>query len=132
MEFSDKESRRLKSVDKEEIVRIEKFAGEGPALAYDENGKVLFVRYVLPGELVKVKIYKEAKDYAMADPIEIIEKSPLRIDAPCEYFAMCGGCDYQMASYKDQLQIKKSLVENTFRRIADIDFALTDILCSKR
>ncbi len=51
MEFSDKESRRLKSVDREETVRIERFAGDGPALAYDSEGKVLFVRYVLPGEL---------------------------------------------------------------------------------
>ncbi len=132
MEFSDKESRRLKSVDREEIVRIERFAGEGPALAYDSTGKVLFVRYVLPGELVKVKIYKEAKDYAMADPLEIIEKSPIRVDAPCEYFAMCGGCDYQMTSYEDQLKIKQNLVEETFRRIAGIDFKMTDILRSPK
>ncbi|MGL4389005.1 MAG: class I SAM-dependent RNA methyltransferase, partial [Brevinema sp.] len=128
MEFSGKESRKLKSVDREEIVTIEKFAGEGPALAYDSTGKVLFVRYVLPGEVVKVKIYKEAKDYAMADPIEIITPSPMRREAPCEYFSMCGGCDYQMTDYPNQLQIKKYLVEETFRRIGNIDFPLTGIL----
>lgn len=132
MEFSDKESRRLKAVDREEIVRIERFAGEGPALAYDSTGKVLFVRYVLPGELVKVKIYKEAKDYAMADPSEILESSPLRVEAPCEYFSMCGGCDYQMISYQEQLNLKKQLVEETFKKIAGIEFALTDILQSPK
>lgn len=132
MEFSGKESRKLKAVEREEIVRIERFAGEGPALAYDESGKVLFVRYVLPNELVKVKIYKEAKDYAMADPIEIIEASPLRRTSPCEYFSLCGGCDYQMVDYEEQLRIKSSLVEETFKRIADINISLTGILRSPK
>ena len=132
MEFSGKESRKLKSVDREEIVRIERFAGEGPALAYDKDGKILFVRYVLPNELVKVKIYKEAKDYAMADPLEIIEPSPLRRDAPCEYFAMCGGCDYQMITYAEQIKAKKSLVEETFRRVANMDISITGILESPK
>ncbi|MGL5956660.1 MAG: TRAM domain-containing protein, partial [Brevinema sp.] len=132
MEFSGKESRRLKAVEREEVVRIDRFAGEGPALAYDSQGKVLFVRYVLPGELVKVKIYKETTDYAMADPLEILEKSPLRCLAPCEYFALCGGCDYQMTDYENQILIKKKLVEETFRRISGIDFPLTDILRSPK
>ncbi|MGL4677571.1 MAG: class I SAM-dependent RNA methyltransferase [Brevinema sp.] len=132
MEFSGKESRRLKAVEREEIVRIDRFVGEGPALAYDSQGKVLFVRYVLPGELVRVKIYKEATDYAMADPLEIIETSPLRCSAPCEYFSLCGGCDYQMTNYENQILIKKSLVEETFRRISGINFPLTDILRSPK
>ncbi|MGL4562293.1 MAG: class I SAM-dependent RNA methyltransferase [Brevinema sp.] len=132
MEFSGKESRKLKSVDREEVVTIERFAGEGPALAYDTTGKVLFVRYVLPGEVVRVKIYKEAKDYAMADPLEIITPSPLRQEPTCEYFAMCGGCDYQMTNYTHQLSIKKELVEETFRRIGNIEFSLTGILESPK
>lgn len=132
MEFFGKESRKIKSVEREEIVRIQKWAGEGPAMAYDESGKVLFVRYVLPGELVKVKIYKEAKDYAMADPLEIIEKSPLRHTPPCSYFSLCGGCDYQMTDYSNQLRIKSDLVEETFRHIGQIDFPLTGILQSSK
>jgi len=130
MKFSDKESRRLKRADREEIVRIEKFAGEGPALAYDSQGKVLFVRYVLPNELVKVKIYKESNDYAMAEPLEIIEQSPLRKDAPCEYFALCGGCDYQMLTYEDQLKVKQQLVEETFFHIGGLEVKLNGILPS--
>ncbi|MGL4393691.1 MAG: class I SAM-dependent RNA methyltransferase [Brevinema sp.] len=132
MEFSGKESRKLKSVDREEVVTIERFAGEGPALAYDSTGKVLFVRYVLPGEVVKVKIYKEAKDYAMADPIEIITPSPMRQSPSCEHFSLCGGCDYQMTSYEDQIKIKKHLVEETFRRIGNIEFPLTGVLESPK
>lgn len=132
MEFSGKESRKLKAVEREEIVRIEKFAGEGPSLAYDSTGKVLFVRYVLPGELVKVKIYKEASDYAMADPLEIIEKSPIRKEPVCEYFSMCGGCDYQMLDYDNQLEIKQKLVEESFQRIGNIKFPLTGILRSPK
>ncbi|MGL5254350.1 MAG: class I SAM-dependent RNA methyltransferase [Brevinema sp.] len=132
MEFIGKESRKLKSVDREEVVRIERFVGEGPALAKDSTGKVLFVRYVLPGELVKVKVYKEAKDYAMADPLEIIEPSPLRREAPCPHFSMCGGCDYQMLPEDNQIEVKKSLVEETFLKIGGIEFSITGVLQSPK
>ncbi|MGL4366701.1 MAG: class I SAM-dependent RNA methyltransferase [Brevinemataceae bacterium] len=132
MEFSGKESRKLKSSDREEIVKIEKFAGEGAALAHDASGKVLFVRYVLPGELVKVKIYKEAKDYAMADPIEILESSPLRTQAPCPYFSYCGGCDYQILEYSQQLEMKKYLIEETFEHIAQMKVSVSGILASPK
>lgn len=128
MEFSGKESRRLKSVDREETVRIQRFVSEGPALAYDSNGKVLFVRYVLPGELVHVKVYKEAKDYAMADPLKIIDASPLRINSECPYFSLCGGCDYQMISYEEQIAVKKQLVEQIFFQITGYRIALTGVL----
>lgn len=130
MDFTGKESRKLKSCDREEVVTILNFAGEGPALARDSQGKVLFVRYVLPGEIVKVKIYKEAKDYAMADPLEIIQASPLRREAPCPYFGLCGGCDYQMLPEAQQIEIKTQLVQETFRKIGGIDFPLSGVLQS--
>lgn len=128
MDFSGKESRRLKSVDRKETVPIQRFVSEGPALAYDSNGKVLFVRYVLPGELVLVKVYKEAKDYAMADPLKVIEPSPLRIKPECPYFSLCGGCDYQMMSYEEQISVKKQLVEQIFFQIIGHKIPLTGVL----
>lgn len=108
--------RKIKAVAREAVLRIEKFANEGVCVAR-ENDKVIFVRYVLPGELVRVKIYKETKDYAVGEPLEILEKSTDRVDAPCPYFGLCGGCDFQMLSYEKQIEAKKSLVAETFRRI---------------
>jgi 23S rRNA (uracil1939-C5)-methyltransferase len=114
--------RKIKSVKREVTLRIEKYANDGVSIAY-ENDKVIFVRYAIPGELVRINIYKETKDYAMGEPVEIIEKSKDRIDAPCKYFGLCGGCDYQMLSYEKQIEIKKMLVSETFLKIGKIDIS---------
>lgn len=117
--------RKIKSVKREVTIRIEKYASDGVAIGYD-NEKVVFVRYAIPGELIKVNIYRETKDYAMAEPIEIIEQSKDRITPECSYFNMCGGCDYQMIEYKKQIELKKHLAAETFQKMAKID--INDIL----
>jgi len=114
--------RKIKSVKREAILKIEKYASEGVSIAYD-NDKVVFVRYAIPGETVKVNIYRETKDYAMAEPIEIIEAVTERVKPLCEYFAICGGCDYQMINYQKQLEIKKQLVIETFSKIGKVDIS---------
>lgn len=121
---------RLKTVKREAVLKIEKYAAEGACIAY-EDGKVVFVRYVIPGETARVNIFKETKDFCIADPVEIIIKSPERITAPCQYFSICGGCDYQMIDYETQLEIKKQTVFDTFWRIGNIDISeLTGIIKS--
>ncbi len=111
--------RKLKGTDRELTVRIVKYVGEGVSLAYEDE-KVIFVRFGIPGELMKVKVYKESKDYAMAEPVEILEKSERRLEPPCPYFSMCGGCDYQMISYEDQLALKSEWVLETLNRIGKL------------
>lgn len=128
--FLGRESRKIKMAEREAILDIVKPAGDGVSIAYD-NEKVVFVRYALPGERVRAKIYKEAKDYAMADPLEYLVTSPDRISPPCPYFGLCGGCDYQMVAYDTQIEYKSALVLETFRRIGHIELpGLTGIIKS--
>ena len=101
--------RKIKSVQRETTLTVEKYAHEGVAIGY-ENEKVIFVRYAIPGEILKVNIYRETKDYAMAEPIEIVKPSVKRIAPFCEYFALCGGCDYQMIDYSTQIELKQNLL----------------------
>lgn len=130
MDFSDTNPRKIKSVQREIILKIEKYAGDGVSLGY-EDGKAIFVRYALPGETVKVNIYRETKDYAVAEPLEIIEKSPDRVEPQCQYFGMCGGCDYQLLDYDKQIEVKASMVKDTFRRIGKIELdEFSDIIRS--
>jgi 23S rRNA (uracil1939-C5)-methyltransferase len=132
MEFENIESRKTQTAKREAIIKIEKYAGEGVSLGYD-NDKAVFVRYAIPGETVKVNIYREAKDYAIGEPIEIIENSPDRIEPECPYFGFCGGCDYQMLSYEKQLEIKEKLVLETFERIGKLKLdKLTGIIPSPK
>lgn len=112
--------RKIKPVEREVVLNIEKFANEGCSIAH-ENDKVIFVRYAIPGEIVRAKVYKETSSYAMAEPVEIIKASPLRVNPECPYFSLCGGCDYQMMNYKKQVEVKFSLLIETFRWIAGLD-----------
>ncbi|KPK89332.1 hypothetical protein AMJ80_09935, partial [bacterium SM23_31] len=41
------------------------------------NGKVVFVEKALPGQRVRIKLYKNRKDYAEGRVVELIENSPL-------------------------------------------------------
>ena len=121
MDIENLEKRKLKSTNKQVIAKIERWAEEGVSIAHDEDNKIILVRYAIPGETVKINIYKEAKDYSMGEPIEIIEPSPLRITPECKYFALCGGCDYQMLSYEEQLKIKQDTIKETFHRIGNME-----------
>lgn len=130
MDIENLEKRKLKSTNKQVIAKIERWAEEGVSIAHDEDNKIILVRYAIPGETVKINIYKEAKDYSMGEPIEIIEPSPLRITPECKYFALCGGCDYQMLSYEEQLKIKQDTIKETFHRIGNMEIKFTDIIAN--
>ena len=126
----NKEFRKIKSVCRQVELTIEKYASDGVSIGYDDS-KVIFVRYAIPGERVKVNIYKETKDYALAEPLEIITPSPERITPECKYFGLCGGCDYQMLQYARQLEIKTALVLEAFHKIGKLEIEnLTGIVSS--
>ena len=89
----------------------------GYALARVEGVGVLFVRGALPGETVEVRIGQRKKDYAFADTVKVLSPSPYRVDAPCPVFGVCGGCQLQHASYAHQLEMKRWVLQEAFRRI---------------
>ena len=96
-------------------LKIEKIVPGGWGLA-KMNGKVIFVPYVLPNEIVKAKIFLEKKDYAFAEIIEIVSPSPQRISPICPHFGVCGGCDYQHIPYDLQVKIKENLFKDEIVR----------------
>ncbi len=128
--YDSLEKRRLKRAKREETVRIEEWASDGLCVAHDTGGKLILVRFVIPGELVRVNIYKESEQYGIAEPLEIIESSDKRIVPKCPYFSLCGGCDFQMYSYEDQIELKQEFVKKTFQRLAGMDIIFTGILAS--
>jgi 23S rRNA (uracil1939-C5)-methyltransferase len=97
-------------------VKIEKTVFEGKSIAR-VNGFVVFVRNVVPGDVVKVKITKLKKSYAEAEPVELIQKSSLRVEPKCKFFGVCGGCKWQNLEYNAQLEFKRDHVIESFERI---------------
>ena len=85
------------------------------------RGKAIFVPFVLPGEQIEAMVTAEKPGYARAQAQSILQASPHRVEAPCPYFAACGGCHYQHAPYERQLEIKKEILRETLRRFAKLE-----------
>ncbi len=108
------------------LLNIEKliYGGDGLArLPADDHGrgKAVFVPFVLAGEKIEAALTEEKPGFARAQAKEIVESSPHRIEPGCPYFARCGGCHYQHASYEHQLDIKKEILRELLRRIAKLE-----------
>ena len=97
-------------------VRVEKplYGGSGLGFA---DGKALFVRHGIPGELLRVRITEQRADYSLADIVDVLEPSNDRIEPVCERFGHCGGCDYLHVDYAEELRIKKSVLRDCLTRI---------------
>ena len=101
-------------------VYIEDLTHDGNGVAKVE-GYPLFIQGALPNETCEIHVLKTLKNYGFAKVVNIVEPSPDRVDAPCDYFKQCGGCQLQHLSYEGQLKWKQSMVENVMRRIGKID-----------
>ncbi|MER1957715.1 MAG: 23S rRNA (uracil(1939)-C(5))-methyltransferase RlmD [Solibacillus sp.] len=101
-------------------VYIEDLTHDGNGVA-KIDGYPLFIPGALPGETAEVHVVKTLKNYGFAKVVDILTTSPDRVDATCEYFAQCGGCQVQHLSYEGQLKWKQSMVENVMKRIGKID-----------
>ncbi len=102
-----------------EKIRVEDYAAEGKSLA-KVDGKVVFIEKVVPGDVVDVRLFKNKKDWAEGYPIKIHEFSKDRVEAFCQHFGVCGGCQWQMLPYEKQLQYKQKQVEETLKRIGKV------------
>ena len=111
-----------------EPVRIEKLDSNGSGFGRLSSGKVVFVPGVLPDELVRVRFNESDGKYLHGNAIEIIEPAPQRIAPPCPYFSECAGCIFQILSYPDQLDAKRSILVDQLSRIGKLTSAEAVVL----
>ncbi len=90
------------------------------SLSSAPNSWVIFVPKTIAGERVRVRIHKNFKSYSEADLISIIRPSPSRTEPKCQYFTICGGCQYQHISIEEQRKLKTDQVVNALKRIGKI------------
>ena len=100
-------------------VTIESAAAEGKAVAHSE-GMVIFVPFVVPGDVVDIAVYKRKKNYAEGRAVALLKPSPLRVEAQCPHFGTCGGCKWQTTNYTAQLQAKEQQVKDTLERLGHV------------
>lgn len=94
-------------------IEIEKiaFGGEGIGRL---DGKVCLVDGALPGERVEIKIRRNKANFFKAELVRVLKKSDKRVEAPCAYYARCGGCQYQHMTYAAELEAKQSQINDFF------------------
>ena len=103
-----------------EQVTITDVAAEGKALARVDD-MVVFVPYVVPGDVVDLQVKRKKHNYAEAVAVKFHECSPLRREPFCKHFGICGGCKWQCLEYEEQLRYKQKQVTDNLTRIGKIE-----------
>jgi 23S rRNA (uracil1939-C5)-methyltransferase len=84
------------------------------------DGKAHFVSGVIPGEKVVGRVAKDGGSWARAELVEVRSPSPDRIDPLCPHATLCGGCQWQHATYEAQLAWKHNTVVTQLQHIGKI------------
>lgn len=113
-------ARKKKELPLLEKVTITDVAAEGKAVA-KVNELVIFVPYVVPGDVVDLQVKRKKNHYAEAVAVKFHEKSPLRTEPFCSHFGVCGGCKWQCLSYEEQLKYKQKQVFDNLTRIGKVE-----------
>lgn len=97
---------------------VEKLVFNGLGLVRKE-GFVIFVPHVLPQEEVTVQCIQRKKNFAHANVVEVIKKSPHRIEPLCPHFGQCGGCQLQHIDPTLHAEFKKGWLQEAFYGLYD-------------
>ena len=103
-----------------ENVTITGVAAEGKSLVRI-NDLVVFVPFVVPGDVVDLKILKKKHSYAEAVAVKFHKLSDVRAVPFCRHFGICGGCKWQNLPYEAQLRYKQQQVVDNLIRIAKVE-----------
>ncbi|MBR5235128.1 MAG: 23S rRNA (uracil(1939)-C(5))-methyltransferase RlmD [Bacteroidaceae bacterium] len=113
-------ARKKKELPLLEQITITDVAAEGKALAR-VNDMVVFVPYVVPGDVVDLQVKRKKHSYAEAVAVKFHEYSPLRSEPFCKHFGVCGGCKWQCLKYEEQIRYKQKQVTDNLVRIGKIE-----------
>ncbi|NOZ74018.1 MAG: 23S rRNA (uracil(1939)-C(5))-methyltransferase RlmD [FCB group bacterium] len=112
----------------EHTVKIESLAYGGRGIGRVQDF-VIFVDRALPGQTVKILLYRKRKGFGEGRILEVLKESAFVETPVCEHFGLCGGCKLQHLQYTAQLEQKRLQVEDSFRRIGGLpNFKVTDTI----
>lgn len=114
---------RTPALDAERLVtvRIEDLVFGGSGMGHLEDGRVVFVDFSAPGELVEAAIERVYPDYVEAVTVRVVEPSADRVEPRCPHYGQCGGCQLQHLRYEAQLAAKEAAVREQLERIGKLD-----------
>ena len=92
------------------------YTAEGQGVARIE-GCAVFVPNAIVGERCTVRIEKVGKTWAAGRIVELLEKSPHRVNRECPVAKLCGGCDFWHMDYDEETRLKADRVRQALNRI---------------
>ena len=92
------------------------------------QGKVLFVRGAVTGDVARISVIKDTATYAVGRVVRIEKASAVRdSEAFCHAPDACGGCVYRYVTYAHELECKRDYVQNAFRKVGLPDVAVAPV-----
>jgi 23S rRNA (uracil1939-C5)-methyltransferase len=96
-------------------IEVQRLGINGEGIGY-HNRKAIFVDFALPKEEVEVEITADFDTYYKANLVQIVKKSPSRVEPFCPVYHECGGCQLQHLAYDETLKLKRELIIQAIRR----------------
>jgi 23S rRNA (uracil1939-C5)-methyltransferase len=105
---------------------VDSLVYEGNGIGRLPDGKVVFIPFVLPGEVVIAEAVGEKPGHIRARMVSVEKPHPQRIQPRCIHFGTCGGCHYQHIPYQLQLEFKREIFREQLQRLAGLDNPVID------
>ena len=108
---------------------ITDYTSEGLGVAHVE-GCAVFIPNAIAGEKYTIRIEKVAKTWAAGKIVEILERSPHRVNRECPVAKLCGGCDFWHMDYEEESRLKAERVRNCLNRMGGEQLESVPILAA--
>ena len=105
------------------------YTAEGQGIAHVE-GCAVFLPNAIAGERVRLRIEYPRKTWASGKILEILEKSPHRVNRECPVAKLCGGCDFWHMDYEEETRLKAERVKTCLNRLAGENLTEVPILAA--
>ena len=84
------------------------------------DGKAVFVSGALLGEQAILRLRKRHRHFDEAEVVELITRSPHRVEPRCRHFGQCSGCSLQHLDAESQIATKQRVLAENFERIGKV------------
>ena len=109
---------------------ITDYTSEGQGVAHIE-GCAVFIPNAIAGEKMTVRIEKAQKTWAAGKIVELLERSPHRVNRECPVAKLCGGCNFWHMDYEEESRLKAERVRNCLNRIGGENLDAVPILAAQ-
>lgn len=115
-------SRRKRQKLPEEAIelQIQRLSHDGRGIASIE-GKIAFVDGAITGETVLAQFTSRRRQFDELKTVEVLSPSPDRVNPPCEFAGICGGCSMQHIAPAAQIALKQGVLHEQLQHIGDIE-----------